>query len=253
MEVTPTTLIFVDPIPIDAEDAVVYAVPTIGDWIVPLIVTNILLLGDIALIIWVLPIPTPVIPTPIGLNNNAFVAEVATLTFWLSCLIIINLAGNLDVVPIPGPKSLGEIWIAFAKSLFGGIYSTSSPLTKKWLLRFKVPSTCDTIIESEPSNFDSNIVWLLVFKSKLRLTPLNWSLKSSTDKTLFPINSWYCARNGKLNKISLDTRLLLTWILFSLPISKSFTEFKSTICVKSDMATNAFKSCAVDNPTIDGS
>ena len=47
----------------------------------PLIVTRSLLFGSIALKMCVVPIPTPVNPTPIGLNRSALVAEVATLTF----------------------------------------------------------------------------------------------------------------------------------------------------------------------------
>ena len=126
--VAPNTVV---PIPTAVEPtAKVLPVATTGDWIVPLTVKSNLLFGFLPLNLCVDPIPTLLIPTYTGLNLSESVADTATCTFWLSSLITWNDPGSFVVVPIPGPKSVGSITMAFAKSLPGGIYSICSPDTK---------------------------------------------------------------------------------------------------------------------------
>lgn len=99
---------------LDEPTAKVLPVATTGDWIVPLTVNSNLLFGSFPLKIWVVPIPTLAIPTNTGLNLSESVADTATCTFWLSSLITWNDPGSFVVVPIPGPKSVESITMAFA-------------------------------------------------------------------------------------------------------------------------------------------
>ena len=127
----PVTSNTVVPTPtLDEPTAKVLALDTTGDWIVPLTVISNLLFGSIPLNLCVEPIPTLLIPTNTGLNLSESVADTATWIFWLSSLITWNDPGSFVVVPIPGPKSVGSITIALAKSFPGGTYWILSPDTK---------------------------------------------------------------------------------------------------------------------------
>ena len=139
----------------------VTAVATTGDWITLSRAKTTLEFWLVDTNLWDEPIPTLVMFNASGITLRAFSALDANLIVSSLILITYTSPGTLVVVPIP-TKDVEAIPIACVAPIPAWMYSTFSPLTKKWFGKVIVLDPTLTTVEALPT------------KSLLKISSLLW-------------------------------------------------------------------------------
>ena len=150
----------------------VTAVATIGCWTMLSILIIHLEFCFLEVNEWEVPTPTAVMSIKVGLVFNAFSADVASCNLLSSFLTANTVEGSLSVTPTPG-IDWDAISIADVVPVPVYLYSSSSPVTKKWLGIITLSVIVLTTVEAPPTKSLLNIGFSLWVSSNDLLTSVS--------------------------------------------------------------------------------